>query len=286
MKKKLTLAMMVITIIEAVCMFIPGIVELGSKDMNAFAGFRGENAGIANTFSKITLFLLVASFVCLFSALLEKRNILSKLSAWLPLASFVSLLAFVGGCSQIDYENYAGYRYQIGRLGSILVIISVVSAVLSLVVKYAKLDDAPAKKVPVGQTSKADEIKKYKDLLDSGIITQEEFEAKKIRVAQVTASSKGTIHHCHKALTRCSPLRHGRKTFPEKMPSKRIKSIKKPPLQGWLFLQEERFCSSLFSDQVFICRGKELPCPLRSAGKIQKAEDRLEARCPMVLGGG
>lgn len=132
MKKKLTLAMMVITIIEAVCMFIPGIVELGSKDMNAFAGFRGENAGIANTFSKITLFLLVASFVCLFSALLEKRNILSKLSAWLPLASFVSLLAFVGGCSQIDYENYAGYRYQIGRLGSILVIISVVSAVFHL----------------------------------------------------------------------------------------------------------------------------------------------------------
>lgn len=179
MKKKLTLAMIIITIIEAVCMFIPGIVELGSKDMNAFAGFRGENAGIANTFSKITLFLLVASFVCLFSALLEKRNILSKLSAWLPLASFVSLLAFVGGCSQIDYESYAGYRYQIGRLGSILVIISVVSAVLSLVVKYAKLDDAPAKKVPVGQTSKADEIKKYKDLLDSGIITQEEFEAKK-----------------------------------------------------------------------------------------------------------
>ena len=42
-----------------------------------------------------------------------------------------------------------------------------------------KLARIPAKKVPVGQTSKADEIKKYKDLLDSGIITQEEFEAKK-----------------------------------------------------------------------------------------------------------
>ena len=71
MKKKLTLAMMVITIIEAVCMFIPGIVELGSKDMNAFAGFRGENAGIANTFSKITLFLLLLQFLhkCKFAIL-------------------------------------------------------------------------------------------------------------------------------------------------------------------------------------------------------------------------
>ncbi len=179
MKKKLTLAMMVITIIEAVCMFIPGVVEIGSNDMNAFADFRGGNAGIANTFSKITLLLLVASFVCLFSALLEKRNILSRLSAWLPLASFVSLLAFIGGCGQIDYTDYKFDCYQIGGLGSILVILSVVSAVLSLVVKYAKFNDAPAKKIPVDQTSKADEIKKYKDLLDSGIITQEEFEAKK-----------------------------------------------------------------------------------------------------------
>lgn len=179
MKKKLTLVMMIITIIEAVCMFIPGVVQLGGNEMNAFAGFSGGNAGIANTFSKITLFLLVASFVCLFSFFLEKNNILSKLYAGLPLASLLSLLAFIGSCGQIDYETWAGYRYQVGKLGAILVILSATSTVLSFVVKYAKLDDAPIKKSTVGQTSKADEIKKYKELLDSGIITQEEFEAKK-----------------------------------------------------------------------------------------------------------
>ncbi|MBE6806625.1 MAG: SHOCT domain-containing protein [Ruminococcaceae bacterium] len=32
---------------------------------------------------------------------------------------------------------------------------------------------------PSSQTSAADELKKYKDLLDAGIITQEEFDAKK-----------------------------------------------------------------------------------------------------------
>ncbi len=184
MKKKLTLAMMVITIIEAVCMFIPGIVELGSKDMNAFAGFRGENAGIANTFSKITLFLLVASFVCLFSALLEKRNILSKLSAWLPLASFISLLLLIFVCNRLEWVTGSGWTVEensvhAGSLFYVVIILAAISTVLSFVAKSAKLDDAPAKKVPVGQTSKADEIKKYKDLLDSGIITQEEFEAKK-----------------------------------------------------------------------------------------------------------
>ena len=33
--------------------------------------------------------------------------------------------------------------------------------------------------VTTSKTSNADELKKYKDLLDSGVITQEEFEAKK-----------------------------------------------------------------------------------------------------------
>lgn len=36
-----------------------------------------------------------------------------------------------------------------------------------------------ARNAPVAASTPADEIKKYKDLLDSGIITQEEFDAKK-----------------------------------------------------------------------------------------------------------
>jgi predicted Zn-dependent peptidase len=36
--------------------------------------------------------------------------------------------------------------------------------------------------VSIQQTSSADELKKYKDLLDQGIITQEEFDAKKKQI--------------------------------------------------------------------------------------------------------
>lgn len=44
---------------------------------------------------------------------------------------------------------------------------------------YKQKASAPAAAVIVNNTSAADELKKFKDLLDCGIITQEEFDAKK-----------------------------------------------------------------------------------------------------------
>ena len=44
---------------------------------------------------------------------------------------------------------------------------------------YKKKASAPAAAVVVNSTSAADELRKFKDLLDCGIITQEEFDAKK-----------------------------------------------------------------------------------------------------------
>ena len=46
-------------------------------------------------------------------------------------------------------------------------------------VKKAKKEQVAQPNVTVQQVSSADELKKYKDLLDAGIITQEEFDAKK-----------------------------------------------------------------------------------------------------------
>ena len=42
-----------------------------------------------------------------------------------------------------------------------------------------KAKDSDADVQPVQQVSAADELKKFKELLDSGVITQEEFDAKK-----------------------------------------------------------------------------------------------------------
>lgn len=188
MKKKLTLAMIIITIIEAVCMFIPGVIKVDAyhtdENQNIFFGFKGSGSGAAKFLSWVVILLLIALFASLVSAFLEKKNLLSRLSTRLPLASFISLLLLIFVCNRLEWVTGSGWTVEensvhAGSLFYVVIILAAISTVLSFVVKSAKLDDAPAKKVPVGQTSKADEIKKYKDLLDSGIITQEEFEAKK-----------------------------------------------------------------------------------------------------------
>lgn len=184
MKKKLTLAMIIITIIEAVCMFIPGVIKVDAyhtdENQNIFFGFKGSGSGAAKFLSWVVILLLIALFASLVSAFLEK----TRLSAWLPLASFISLLLLIFVCNRLEWVTGSGWTVEensvhAGSLFYVVIILAAILTVLSFVAKSAKLDDAPAKKVPVGQTSKADEIKKYKDLLDSGIITQEEFEAKK-----------------------------------------------------------------------------------------------------------
>ncbi len=47
------------------------------------------------------------------------------------------------------------------------------------IAEYKKKSSAPATAVVVNNTSAADELKKFKELLDCGIISQEEFDAKK-----------------------------------------------------------------------------------------------------------
>jgi predicted Zn-dependent peptidase len=46
-------------------------------------------------------------------------------------------------------------------------------------IKKVKKEKKAPVQVSIQQTSSADELKKYKELLDQGIITQEEFDAKK-----------------------------------------------------------------------------------------------------------
>ena len=55
------------------------------------------------------------------------------------------------------------------------------SAVLSFLVVSGKIKDDESTKIlyTTEQMSNADELKKFKELLDSGIITQEEFDTKK-----------------------------------------------------------------------------------------------------------
>lgn len=76
-----------------------------------------------------------------------------------------------------------GYDITIYPLGRSIVIILMAIIVFLAVLKRSNFvfsqDNSPAVIIPQSNTSNADELKKYRDLLDSGVISQEEFDAKK-----------------------------------------------------------------------------------------------------------
>lgn len=207
MKKKLTLAVIIILIIEVICMFIPGVFEIEYSYRESRYGIMvpGGSAGAHDAFGfndepekklcVVTIVLIAASLVFLTLSLLENDTLKNKksiieLSTWLPIASFASfviLSIYQCNFSKVELSDtyligieYISSRYELDMnwLFYIMVILFAVVMALSLVIRFAKIEDAPAKKWNA-QMSIADEIKKYKELLDSGIITQEEFEAKK-----------------------------------------------------------------------------------------------------------
>ena len=136
---------------------------------------------------KIIVLTLFASnlILCLVSII---KNSTSKDSAWhvsLPIINVIISFPWSRGIShdctpyKLDIEAFS-----IGTTFLILLFILVVIIFVSFIKRSNSV--VPKKEIQpqqvinnVQETSNADELKKYKDLLDSGVITQEEFDQKK-----------------------------------------------------------------------------------------------------------
>lgn len=78
--------------------------------------------------------------------------------------------------AQLVFNDSSRYEWTIGWLYYIIIALHILTVILSLVVKYKKFEDREAK---ANNSNTPEEIKKYKELLDSGVISQDEFDAKK-----------------------------------------------------------------------------------------------------------
>lgn len=104
----------------------------------------------------------------------------SIVAAYIPVAEFIALIIFAlveFNAKKIENQCKAG-----GIFYACLIITVILSAFSIMSYQKAKKDGfvtntATKKNVPV--ISNADELKKYKELLDSGAITQDEYNAKK-----------------------------------------------------------------------------------------------------------
>ncbi len=202
MKQKLTLYSMVMIILETICLFTPysfqeehwkydatdltyhGIATLKRRyDVNIF--------GVSTVVGKILAIILIAvlaiSFVAYLFSYLQKENKLANAYFYMPFISFILLIAFAFyayAFAEVDTTNWR-YEWTINWLFYIIISLHILTIVFSILLKFRKYSYEPKRMFAKEQysanvvSSAADDIKKYKELLDLGIISQEEFDTKK-----------------------------------------------------------------------------------------------------------
>lgn len=183
--------------------FDPNIGYYKSEIVSDYANETVINQGVYHfsDFMSDTIFavflliptVLVAICLCLsvFSVLRKSLHRDSMLHIALPFLALIFYTFFITFCIDIiggpDYTVYSG-NTPIGPVFTVysgntpIVPVAVVMGIVIIIsfIKRSKSFNPETKvTVEVSNKSEADELKKFKELLDSGVITQEEFDAKK-----------------------------------------------------------------------------------------------------------
>jgi len=143
---------------------------------------------LAQYVSPIWLYLIVAimgiNIIILFLHLFDSSH--KKMSMISILPSFISLALMIAfTCVVLDFDyssNMNKYRFSPNGLFFIEALLIIATIVFSLMAYLKSNKDnnvATIPSTPIASKSGAEELKKYKELLDTGVITQEEFDAKK-----------------------------------------------------------------------------------------------------------
>lgn len=196
MKKKATLIALIFQCVTIVSLFLPWIfneeywkLETGTigtfrlhhvTPMNFFGG-SAQGGGILCYLTALVMALAVVALVLLMSG---KTGKFTQIGAYAPAASFLLLLAAtIYRCAtRVDngFIEISGHWYiKMGWLLYIVIALQLAAAVLSFLLARNKFKDDEPKRTDAAVGSGAAELKQFKDLLDTGAITQEEYEAKK-----------------------------------------------------------------------------------------------------------
>lgn len=197
-KKTASLIAFIMMIVFLVMSFIPCVfVEVFMKQFSMVAykeSYRiTENmlyvigladANSSDIFSIITLVLVAIGIVALVFQFAGRSKKIIKILSFSPCVAVISfvimtlLFCVFNKTHELGDAYYSTYEPGWGFY--ILAALLLCSAVLSFLIATEKLKNTPkSSTAKLTVTSNADELKKYKELLEAGVITQEEFDAKK-----------------------------------------------------------------------------------------------------------
>ena len=135
------------------------------------------HSGPAFTFA---CFVVVCWVVCIAVILWSiLRNKDHKLIWLFPCICLAPFFAFIAYANRAEYNWDGGYTsYAVNWMFYVSVALQICAAAIMVIGMTGK--ELPfASPKPVQKISEADELSKYKELLDNGVISQEEFDAKK-----------------------------------------------------------------------------------------------------------
>lgn len=193
MNKKLNLSIIILCIIEIICGFTPFCLyeDIWSRTdgelkwHNSISFF--ENGAILGI--PLAILFVCSAIVVAIIYFLKMSGYATKVTnkAWIfavahtaTMAIFLLYSCFIAEIDEIAYKN----TYGINWMSYIIIALNLIVLTLSFSLKMEKTDKLPFKKKSIKKEPKESvgDLPAYKELLDSGVISQEEFDAKKKQI--------------------------------------------------------------------------------------------------------
>ena len=211
MKKKLNIIQLAISIIILILLFVPIMFEKGKYNIVSYGISKSEYFTDSSfveiiedaSFMKMSTAIILVGCLFIFLTIMSiagcivsmvasdtlavskffNRKITMILTCFMPLLLIVFIVLTEINPVGVGGEWFYKFFYDATPLVGfwLVVILSIAVVIIDVYKRSSKVANAPVaiKTNVVQANSNADELKKYKDLLDNGVITQEEFEAKK-----------------------------------------------------------------------------------------------------------
>lgn len=202
MKKKASLAALILQAVAAVALFLPWVYSQAywrqttqfpygfTKRYTYAISFFGGVQGSGGALSYLALAVMILAIVVLALVLAGRSGPITQMGIYasplaLVLAAAAALIrilnrSYEGGDTINDPSTTAFWEISPGWLFYIIAALQIAAAVLCILIALNKFrDDAPQSARRSAPAASASELKELKALLDAGVITQEEFSAKK-----------------------------------------------------------------------------------------------------------
>lgn len=200
MSKRIDLTISILCIIEIICCFTPFCLVReywkykksysyhGRSMLEQRKGINiwGNEALLGKPLAALFICAaIIVAIICFIKVVDHTIKIVDK--AWIfalfhtaVMSLFLTYSCVISKVVRISYR----YEYSINWMSYIIIALNLIVLILSVVLKVDKEANVPVKKHIIAEEQKesADDLRGYKELLDSGVITQEEFDFKKKQI--------------------------------------------------------------------------------------------------------